>query len=388
MSVSSYILIGLSLGLSLIFLPLVILFCKKLSLYDSTNARKIHSGNIPRLGSVAFVLAFFISISIYFFIQDNNSAFLTMWPIIASGGLIFIFGVLDDIFDLRAILKLLVQIVATLILVLNGFRFRNIFGLQLQYHLSIVLTFIWVIGIINAYNLIDGLDGLCGILSFSALLTYAFLFLCNDYVHGAVMCMILSASIAGFLVFNWPPAKIFMGDGGSQFLGFMIATVPLYPIGNSVFEGNKFLVMLVLVSFPMLDTVAAIWRRIRDHRPIMSPDRLHLHHKLLNIGFTKEHALYFVCAIQVVICIIVILAVRITSSNQARILLIIAYCLMIGFFGLIHYINRAALRRITKENQIRNSGIIPDYHQETGTTAPAEKVKAIIVEDDSENGEK
>ena len=211
---------------------------------------------------------------------------------------------------------------------------------------------------INAYNLIDGLDGLCGILSATTLFTMGII-IHGSYKEGAAICMILVGSIIGFLVWNWPApnAKIFMGDNGSQFLGFMIATVPLYVSGEE-FEFNKFLMMLVLVSFPMLDTIAAIWRRIRDHRSIMSPDRCHLHHKLLNLGFDKHQALYMVLGIQDVICLMVWLS-TLFDKEITFIILIIAYIFVIVFFVVIHFTNRAVLRKIASENEQRNSGEIP-----------------------------
>ncbi len=374
---------GISLILCLGLTVLVMALCKKFSLYDSVSARKIHSGNIPRLGGIAFVLAFFISI-VFFFFFDKNFLLKNMWPLIVSGAIIFIFGVIDDIVELRAIFKLIVQLVATLILVLNNFKIRQIFNWVLPEYISYCLTFFWILGIINAFNLIDGLDGLCGTLSFSALIIYGVIFLNNNYLEGTAVCFILAAGVLGFLFFNWPPAKIFMGDGGSQFLGFMIATIPLYTT-TSKLEFNKFIIQLLVVSIPMLDTIAAIWRRLRDHRPIMSPDRLHLHHKLLNIGFTKTHALYLLLGIQIFVCSVIFIASRNMSSKQTAALLCIIYCFVIAFFCAIHYINRAVLRKITLENELRNSGKILDYHKETGQNPEEVKSSVKIVEDDEEN---
>lgn len=357
--------------------------CKKLSLYDSVSARKIHSGNIPRLGGVAFTIAFFVSVMIYLLI-DKSVVMNNIWALIISGAIIFIFGVIDDIVELKAVFKLIVQLAATTILVLNNFRIRQIFSWELPNFISYALTFFWILGIINAFNLIDGLDGLCGTLSVSALIIYGIIFLHNKYVYGTAICFILAAAVIGFLMFNWPPAKIFMGDGGSQFLGFMIATIPLYTTTPKL-EYNKFMIQLLIVAIPMLDTIAAIWRRLRDHRPIMSPDRLHLHHKLLNIGFTKNHALYLLFGIQVFSCLIIFIAERNMSSKQASFLLAVFYLFIIAFFCVIHYINRAVLIKITKENELRNSGKILNYHDETCTKQEEVKKTAVIVEDEEEN---
>lgn len=345
----------ISFALCAVFTPLIILFCKKFSLYDSVNARKIHSGNIPRLGGIGIIIAFMLSVVPCFLIDKNLSTMNTI-PILVAGFIIFLFGIIDDIFEMRAFLKLIVQLVATSIVVLNGFRFRQIFGWTMPAPIAMILTFGWILGIINAYNLIDGLDGLCGMLSFTTLLTISFV-LRNSYLEGTAVSLILAAAVLGFLVYNWPfpNAKIFMGDGGSQCLGFMIATIPLYT-SHSEFEYNKFLMMLVIVSFPMMDTIAAIWRRLRDHHPIMSPDRSHLHHKLLNLGFSKKQALYMLFGIQLLICITIVLSTFL-EKEKAAILLGVAFGFMICFFAIIHYTNRAVLKKIESNSEFLSENL-------------------------------
>ena len=335
--------------LSALSMPLIIKFCKTFSLYDSVNARKIHSGNIPRLGGLGILLSFFICVTVGFFI-DSNFSLMSALPLLIAAVLIFVFGVIDDIVEMRAIFKLAVQLIACGIVVMNDFRFRQIFGWIMPYPISLMLTFGWILGIINAYNLIDGMDGLCGTLSLTALLTMGFV-LRQTFLEGAAVCFILAAAIVGFLFFNWPApnAKIFMGDGGSQCLGFLIAVIPLYSL-NDHLEFNKLLMMLVIVSFPMMDTIAAIWRRIRDHRPIMSPDKSHLHHKLLNLGFTKVQALSMVIGIQTLICMTVVLSTFL-DKIKASVLLAVAYVFMIGFFSVIHFTNRAVLRKIRENTE-------------------------------------
>lgn len=337
------------------FIPLIILFCKKFSLYDSVNARKIHSGNIPRLGGVGIIVAFMIS-AVTCFLVDKNLSTMNTIPILAAGFIIFLFGIIDDIFEMRAFFKLVVQLVATSIVVFNGFRFRQIFGWTMPAPIAMTLTFGWILGIINAYNLIDGLDGLCGMLSFTTLLTISFI-LRNSYLEGTAVSLILAAAVFGFLIYNWPlpSARIFMGDGGSQCLGFMIATIPLYT-SQSEFEYNKFLMMLVIVSFPMMDTIAAIWRRLRDHHPIMSPDRSHLHHKLLNLGFSKKQALYMLFGIQSLICVTIILSTFL-EKEKAAILLGVALGFMICFFAVIHYTNRAVLKKIESNSEFLSESL-------------------------------
>ena len=134
-----------------------------------------------------------------------------------------------------------------------------------------------------------------------------------------------------------------MGDAGSQFLGFMIAILPLYTSGDS-FEYNKFFIMIVLTSFPVFDTIAAIWRRLREHRPVMSPDSSHLHHKLLHLGFSKWSALYVVLLFQIIDCVAVIVS-QFVEEKACIILLSTTILFMIVFFSIIHYTNYAVMNK-------------------------------------------
>ena len=331
--------------LSFVSMPLIILFCKKFSLYDYQNARKIHSGNIPRLGGVGIFFSFMISASI-FLTTDKITNIHRILPLIIAAAIIFIFAVLDDLLTLPAIIKLIVQLIAVSIVVFNGFRFRQIFGWVLPLPISIALTFGWVLGVINAYNLIDGLDGLCGSFSISAIITLGILYTLTGNEE-SVLCYILAASILGFVCFNWPPAKLFMGEAGSQFLGFMISVFPLFDSGND-FEYNKLLIMIVITAFPVFDTIAAIWRRIRDKRPIMSPDKSHLHHKLLNMGYSKYTALYLLCFLQFLLCGSVIISYFL-GTGRGMALLLESTTFIILFFSFVHYTNRAVIKKNQKE---------------------------------------
>ena len=345
MSQSLYIaLAGL---LSIASMPVIIKICKKFSLYDYQNARKIHSGNIPRLGGVGIFFSFIIS-ALIFLISTNQDNLNRILPILIAGTIVFLFALLDDLLNLPALLKLIVQLIAVSIVVFFDFRFKQIFSWILPTPISFILTFGWVLGVINAYNLIDGLDGLCGSLSISTIATLGILYTLTGNPE-AVLCFILTASIFGFICFNWPPAKLFMGDAGSQFLGFMIAVFPLFN-SDSVFEFNKFLIMLVITAFPVFDTIAAIWRRIRDKKPIMSPDRSHLHHKLLNMGYSKKTALYLMCFLQILLCGSVVISYFL-GARRGMALLLESTAFVTLFFSFVHYTNRAIILKQQKEAQ-------------------------------------
>lgn len=333
---SCILFILLSIAISLVSMPIIISICKKAGLYDYSDERKIHSGNIPRLGGIGIFLGFSIAACLYLVFSKSIDAKSSL-PILIAGCIIFVFAIVDDILNLHAIIKLIVQLVAVGIVTLHGYRFTQIFNWVLPLPVSLILTYGWILGVINAYNLIDGLDGLCGSLSITTVTTLGVVYLLSGNSEFG-LCFILAGAIFGFLCFNWPPAKLFMGDNGSQFLGFMIATIPLYTTGD-VFEYNKFLIMIILTAFPVFDTIAAIWRRIRDKRSIMSADRSHLHHKLLNIGYTKKTALYLIVFIQILLCFTVIISYTLGTEKGSALLLEVA-ALMVLFFSIIHFANR------------------------------------------------
>lgn len=348
--------------ISIISMPLIILFCKKFSLYDYQNARKIHSGNIPRLGGVGIFLAFIISSFVYIIItkEENLSKML---PIIIAGAIVFTFALLDDLLTLPALAKLIVQLIAVSVVVFNGFRFKQIFSWVLPTPISLILTFCWILGVINAYNLIDGLDGLCGSFSISTIITLGILYTLTGNPE-SIFCFILAASVFGFLCFNWPPAKLFMGDAGSQFLGFMISVFPLFDSSN-IFEHNKLLIMIVITAFPVFDTIAAIWRRLRDKKPIMSPDRSHLHHKLLNMGYSKKSALYLLCFLQTLLCVSVVISYFL-GAMRGMALLIESTAFVILFFSFVHYTNRAILiKQRNEEAAAYDQSPVPDVVEDS-----------------------
>lgn len=330
----------------------VIRFCHKYSLYDSLGSRKIHTGNIPRLGGIAIAVSFFLGFILYSISYHNkvNTEYIFL---LISGLIIFTVGIIDDLIELSAKKKLLAQLIATIVLIIGGFKLNRIFIIDLDQNiylkvLSYVVTFIGIVGVINAYNLIDGLDGLCGSITFVTFITYGFIYYRTVPLVSATF-FIFAMAILGFLVFNWPPAKVFMGDNGSTFLGFSVVAFALYTeqdvnTSMTVYEFTKILVLLNLTAIPVTDTLAAVWRRTRDHRPIMSPDKSHIHHKLLNIGFSKTGVLYLLLSIQILVCISVYVSTLLTKV-QSTVLLSVTYLLVLLFFAWIHYTNRRANRR-------------------------------------------
>lgn len=330
--------VGCAFAISLIVTPIVIALCKKYNWYDEVDPRKIHKGAIPRLGGLGVFIAFIVAVLLYgYFLTDSDIRFAM--PIFMGGLIIFLAGVIDDFLNLRARLKFVIQIIASLIVAISPLYVKQFFGIDFPPLLGRVLTFCWIIGLVNAYNLIDGLDWLCGGLSFLTMLTIGFLLTFYE-VDAGKLCFILCGALAGFLVFNKPPAKIFLGDGGSQTLGYFIAVAPLFSTDGD-FEGHKMLVMFLLVSIPVTDVIAAVWRRKRDHRSFFSADRAHIHHKLVNIGFSKTTTVFFLLFLQVMICLSALGSVYMKNRHAMVVLLVISLLFVYLFFITIHYINRA-----------------------------------------------
>ena len=323
-----------------------IIFSKNHNLYDEVGGRKIHSGQIPRLGGVGFVLAFTLSCVIVYFrfpgLLVISEKFLVL---IVASMVIFFMGLVDDLKNLQAIYKLITQLIVASIVVFAGYHFTKIsfapIGLFLSLGIfSYPITILWIAGVINAVNLMDGIDGQVGCLSISLLISYTVLFYYNDSASNlklVYLCIILVFSILGFLFFNlsYPNAKIFMGDSGSQFLGFVLSLLPLFPKADG-YETATIPFAILFLMLPIFDMIAAIVRRIRDKKQIRDGDKLHMHHKLMLIGFSQRGALLTFMILQIITSIFVSLAV-VLQGIMALTTLIGLVLVGILFFMLIHF---------------------------------------------------
>lgn len=271
---------------SLILVPI----CKKVAIHvgamDIPNKRKVHKVPMPRLGGLAIYLSFLICYM--FFGQMTNQ----MLSIVIASFVIILFGLIDDINPLKARYKLIGQLIAGLIIVYYGnivlqdvyiFNYYINFGALAPY-----LTLFFIVACINAINLIDGLDGLASGVSSIYFLTIAIIAIITNRIGGLdiILSIIMLGSTLGFLIFNFPPAKIFMGDTGSQFLGFMIAIISLLGFKNVTF--NSFVVPIVILAIPIFDTLFAILRRLLKGESIGTPDKEHFHHQLLKMKFSTR----------------------------------------------------------------------------------------------------
>lgn len=268
---------------SLFFTPLAKKVAIKIGATDKPDERKIHKKEMPRLGGLAIFASFCLT-SIFIFNHLENH----IRGLVIGAFVIFICGVIDDIKPLSYKSKLLFQSLAVICLITNGVYIKNISFLTEGYnigYLSIPFTFIWIIGITNAINLLDGIDGLaCGVSGISSIFL-TIIAVNNNNIPMAIIMTILSGSCFGFLPYNFKNAKIFMGDSGSLFLGFMLAAVSMQGTFKSA---TTFIIApTILLGLPIYDTLNVIVRRKIKGVSIMKPDKEHFHHRLLAIGLSS-----------------------------------------------------------------------------------------------------
>ena len=266
--------------------------------------RRMHKKPTARLGGLAIFLGFVISAIVF---ADLNKEIIGM---LIGCCVIVVLGVFDDIYALSAKLKLVVQIVAALCPVLAGVRieFIKVPSLISEYGyiglgwFAIPLTVIWIVGITNAVNLLDGLDGLaCGVSSISALTLLVIAIIVGEG-EVAFITSALAGACFGFLPYNFNPAKLFMGDTGALFLGFILSTISV----QGLFKGYAIISIatpILILGLPIFDTLSAILRRVKNHQPIMSPDRGHLHHRLVDAGFSQKQAVLIIYLLCIVLCL-------------------------------------------------------------------------------------
>lgn len=271
---------------SLILTHLMIKISKNMNIMDIPNERSVHKKPTPLLGGIAIFLSF-----LFGFILFGNQNPLMISILIASF-LILLLGIFDDIKPIKARYKFIIHILVALIVVFYGglkLTHVDIFSLSLNFKwMSPYVTILIIVGIINAVNLIDGLDGLCAGISSIYFLTIGVIALILNKFNGLdiILSFIMLGSTLGFLVFNFPPAKIFMGDTGSTFLGLMISVIML--LGFKTVTLTSLLIPLVLLILPITDTLFAIIRRALNKKPIGQADKEHIHHQLLKHLSTRK----------------------------------------------------------------------------------------------------
>ncbi|WP_017187202.1 glycosyltransferase family 4 protein [Alkalibacillus haloalkaliphilus] len=272
---------------ALIMTPIVRRIAIKYRIVDCPDERKMHTEDKPYLGGIAIFSGVMV-------------AYIMFWPdhehqlaIIVGAFIMLLTGFFDDLFNLRPVYKLAGQGLAAMIIVSSGLLIEKIniplFGEIELNNLSIIVTIIWILAVSNAINLIDGLDGLAaGVTSIalSAILVMSFI---EGNFAAAFLAIILLGSNLGFLYYNFNPAKIYMGDSGSLFLGYMVAIISMLGLFKNV-ALFSFIIPLMVVAVPIVDTLFTIVRRLKNGESIMTADRKHIHHQLIDAGLSHRAA--------------------------------------------------------------------------------------------------
>ncbi|SET25510.1 UDP-GlcNAc:undecaprenyl-phosphate GlcNAc-1-phosphate transferase [Salinibacillus kushneri] len=307
----------------------------KMGAMDVPNNRKIHTIVTPRLGGLSIYIGTVLGI---FYLFPNHPQISA----IALGSLIVVItGMIDDKYQIRPIIKLSGQLLAAVILITSGIIIEKVtlpvFGIIELGYFSIPLTILWIIGITNAINLIDGLDGLAAGVSTIAISSILVMAIIDYRVIVVYICVALIGSNLGFLFHNFHPAKIYMGDTGSLFLGYSVAVISMLGLFKNI-ALFSFVIPIIVLGVPILDTLFAIVRRMVNKEPIMMPDKKHIHYQLLAAGFSHRTTvliLYGFSVIFGVLAILFSLASNLTVSYLAMLVLLILIHVFAENVGLV-----------------------------------------------------
>ncbi len=297
----------LSFTLLMILTPFLIFVGKRYGFVDHINRRKIHRGLIPRIGGIGIAIGTLLPIALLrFHNNDISELFFSEIgnSVVVLGGamLISLMGLVDDIKEISAKYKFIIQILVATVAWYFGFSISKIsipfFTINLGIF-SLPITVLWIVGIINAFNLIDGLDGLSSGLAFFASIVSFVVAVHNNLLFPALISASLAGAVVGFLVFNFNPAKIFMGDSGSMFIGFLLAVVSLKSSTKNQ-AIVSLLIPIMAMGVPIIDTTMAFVRRFLRNQPIFQADRQHIHHILLAKGWTQKKVVLVIYGISLI----------------------------------------------------------------------------------------
>jgi len=318
--------LGVAMLVSFLMTPLVKTFAHKVGAVDvPKDNRRMHKHPIPRMGGLAIFLGFLFSTLIFVELTGEVKGMLL------GAVIIVVLGIFDDIYALGAKFKFLVQIIAALVAVMAGNRIEvisnpNVFSSNPWWQLGILavpVTVIWIVAVTNSVNLIDGLDGLaCGVSTISSMTMLVIAMVVSDGEVALLMAALAGACI-GFIPYNLNPAKIFMGDTGSTFLGFVLAVVSIQGLFK-FYTIVSFVVPFLILGLPIFDTCFAFIRRIAHGQSPMQADRSHVHHRLIDMGLSQKQA---VAVLYVISAILGMSAVVLTTSSPMKaMLLLLALC--------------------------------------------------------------
>ena len=325
--------------LTLIFIPPVIFMVKRFKLFDRPNARKEHSVPTPTFGGIA-IFAGTLGSLLFWFKFNNHPATITFF---LSMVLLCGVGIMDDLKDLAARYKLVIQAGLASLLAVAGIRITSFGGLFGIYELHIItqyiITVVTIVGITNAFNLIDGIDGLAGGLGFMSLVTLGIFLTISKDLNYAIIAFALAGGLLGFLYFNFNPARIFMGDTGSLVLGFVIAVLCIQLMKvNALYTApvvpNIYVFTLGIVMIPVFDALRVFGTRIWKGRSPFSADKTHIHHLLTSKGYTHALTARIICVVHGFILILVYWM----KDWQPELQIVVLTCCMLGVVNCLNRI--------------------------------------------------
>ena len=321
---------------------------KKWRLLPAIRERDVHRTRKPRIGGLAMWLVIAISLialstggSGLLHFTDGAAGPMVLQGIFGGLLVILTFGLLDDLFGLAAGWQLLGQFVAASSVVMGGMiipvlRLPVVGNLTLSPFWSAVIIIGWIMVMINAVNLFDGLDGLAGSIGLTASFFLLLVSLKLGFVGAATLCLVLFGAVAGFLPWNWHPAKLFMGTVGSQLLGFLLGVI-------AVVSGAKVATAVLVLGIPLFDAVSVVVRRLRAHQPPFKADQRHLHHRLLKIGLKPQQVVFVTNGLAVAFGI---LALGSQQANQKGLLILLLLGCMLLFIYITYVLERKAIKPV------------------------------------------
>ncbi len=344
--------------LSVMMIPLIMRISKRHALYDGIDDRTIHNKKISRLGGFAIFAGFFITFWV-FNIPAHVHGFSTAY-FVAGMGIAFLTGFIDDLVCIRARYKLVMQILAGICVAMSGLKIdtivlHNAHAIHLG-ALSGVITVCWVVVFMNAINLIDGMDGLASGIVFIANIFIFIIAIALNNTLVALLTVCASGSILGFYIYNYPPAKIFMGDGGAYFLGYLYATISLMGMAKKS-VAVLFLVPIILLLIPLTDIVQVVITRMRRGTGIFIPDQNHLHHRLMRLGYSTRGVLVVMYCCSIILGIASLIMFE-SPAQSLNIFAIIVMLVLLLAYILGHAERVAAVRKSNAADKGGKEGVV------------------------------
>jgi UDP-GlcNAc:undecaprenyl-phosphate GlcNAc-1-phosphate transferase len=307
--------------IALVLTPILRDISRIYNIVDHPSQRKVHAHPIPRIGGIPIAIAY--TLSLVSFTTSGETLGVPTWKLLPGAALVFLTGLLDDVFDLRPAYKLMGQTAAALVVFWGGLRVDNFAHTTLPLWLNLPITVFWLLLATNALNLIDGLDGLCAGIGLVATMTLFGAALIADNPPLAHATLPLAGALLGFLCYNVNPATVFLGDSGAMLIGFLLGCYGMI-FTQKTATLLSLVVPLLALSVPLLDVSLAILRRFLRNQPVFSADRRHIHHRLLEQGLTPRKAvmvMYLFAA--AVAAVAILLSTPLVKSYQNFVMLAI-----------------------------------------------------------------